>query len=222
MKRMIPMAMLLIGLVLAGAFGARNGETHTAYRAADAAVGLAEDDTSREQATTARDAIGLPLPGARLAEWFLAGGAGWLLGVFLIGTGALIARRQLAAENAGEGGAAGRADFSGAVAAVRGEIERLKSDIAELPFDDDAAPVREALDRLQFEVITPLVDARGQLIARHGLAKFATYFGPFSGGERNLARCWSALTDGHAEVAREALVRADELFEQAEEAWGAA
>ena len=98
----------------------------------------------------------------------------------------------------------------------------MKSDIAELPFDDDAAPVREALDRLQFEVITPLVDARGQLIARHGLAKFATYFGPFSGGERNLARCWSALTDGHAEVAREALVRADELFEQAEEAWGAA
>jgi len=216
------MFLLLLGLVLAGAFGARNGDTHTAYRAADAAVALAEDAASRERAIQARDAIGLPLPGARLAEWFRAGGVGWLIGVLLIGTGAWMARRQLAADNAGEGAVAGRADFPGAVQVVRGEIERLKGEIAELPFDDDAAAVREALDRLQFEVITPLVDARGQLIARHGLAKFATYFGPFSGGERNLARCWSALTDGHAEVAREALERAAVLFQEAEEAWAAA
>jgi hypothetical protein len=221
MKRVLPMLLLLLGVVLAGAFGARNGATHTAYRSADAAVDLAEEGPSRERATAARDAIGLPKPGARIAEWFRAGGAGWLFGVLLIGTGAVLARRQLAAENAGEGGAAGRADFVGVVASVRTEISRLQGEIAELPFDDDAAPVREALDQLQFEVITPLVDARGQLIAKHGLAKFATYFGPFSGGERNLSRCWSALTDGHAEVARDALVRADAFFVQAEDAWNA-
>jgi hypothetical protein len=221
MKRAMPMALLLIGLVLAGAFGARNGDTHTAYRTAEGAVALAEEGPTRERAVAARDAIGLPQPGARIVEWFRAGGLGFFVGVLMIGVGAVLARRQLAAENSGEGGAAGRADFAAVVASVRSEISRLQGEIAELPFDDDAAPVREALDQLQFEVITPLVDARGQLIARHGLAKFATYFGPFSGGERNLSRCWSALTDGHAEVARDALVRADALFTQAEDAWNA-
>ena len=222
MKRVIPMILLILGLVLAGGFGARNGATHTAYRAANGAVDLAEGDADRDRALAARDQIGLPLPRARIIEWFAAGGAGWMAGIVLIGVGAVMARRQLAAENSGEDGAAGRADFAGAVASVRAEIARLKSEIAELPYDDDAPVVRDALDKLQFEVILPLVDARGQLIARHGLGVFAEYFGPFSGGERNLARCWSALTDGHAGVAREALARADEHFIDAEEAWAKA
>jgi len=222
MKRALPMILLLVGLVLAGGFGARNGPTHTAFRTASGAVALAEEGAERDRAEAARDAIGLPAPRARVAEWFGAGGAGWLVGIVLIGVGAVMARRQLAADNSGEGGTAGKADFAQTVATVRAEVARLKGEIADLPFDDDAVAVRDALDALQFEVILPLVDARGQLIARHGLAVFAEYFGPFSGGERNLARCWSALTDGHAEVAREALVRADEYFIEAEEAWSKA
>ena len=38
-------------------------------------------------------------------------------------------------------------------------------------------------------------------------------------GERNLARCWSALTDGHAEVARTSLATSISYFELAREAW---
>ena len=67
--------------------------------------------------------------------------------------------------------------------------------------------------------VGPLVDARGQLIARHGLAAFAEYFGPFSAGERNLARVWSTVTDGHSEEARKALVSAKASFEQAAANW---
>ena len=37
--------------------------------------------------------------------------------------------------------------------------------------------------------------------------------------ERKLARCWSALTDGHAVVARQALVEAGEALVQAQDAW---
>ena len=105
------------------------------------------------------------------------------------------------------------------MAETRQRLEKVQEMIADLPMDADAASARVALDSLGADVLTPLVEGRGQLIARHGLAGFAEYFGPFSAGERNVNRAWSALTDGHSVVAREALVNALVAFEAAEKGY---
>ncbi len=216
MNRAIAIGLMALGLVVATSFGARLGDRHLRYREAAAAVAAAGTDAERAEAIRSRDAIGLPTPGERVAQWFAVAGPGWITGSLLILAGALLARRQLAlAHREDRPGAGGSADFAGTVRAVLDEIGRLEAQLADLPMDADAREAREAIDRLVDERIGPLVDARGQLVARHGVAIFAEYFGPFSGGERNLARTWSALTDGHAVEARAALRAAAAGFEQA-------
>ena len=113
----------------------------------------------------------------------------------------------------------GAVDFPGAVRQVLDEIADIGREIAELEMDAPSVIVRERIDILQDDVITPVVEGRGQLLARHGTSKFAVYFGSFSAGERNLARVWSALTDGHSVVARAALVTSRAAFEEALRGW---
>ena len=168
-----------------------------------------------------RDAIGLPDPRERLMAWFQTAGVGWLVGVVLIIGGAVLARLQVAEDNAGTGtGSGGRVDFMATMAETQSRLRALQEMIAELPMDAPADKARLAIDALGDDVLNPLVEGRGQLIARHGLAGFAEYFGPFSAGERNVNRAWSALTDGHSVVAREALENAVVAFESAEKQYG--
>ena len=149
------------------------------------------------------------------------GGLGWLLGVVLIVVGALVARRQIAEQQAGGGADTVAADFPGTVRKALEVVDEVDGLIAGLEMEDDGPEAREKIDDLVAMHLGPLVDARGQLIARHGLAAFAMYFGPFSGGERNLARTWSALTDGHAPEARSSLQAARQSFEEALGQWEA-
>lgn len=215
MKRLIPLLILAVGVVISASFGAQIGDRHADYRIANAAVDVAEDDAARAKAVEARDAIGLPPPAQRVGDWFANGGIGWLFGSALILVGAVIARRQLAEEQRGGDGESDAADFPGTVTAALQVVDELEAQLADLAMDTDAPAAREAIDRLMDEKIGPLVDGRGQLIARHGLATFAEYFGPFSGGERNLARVWSAITDGHAVEARASVIAARNGFQQA-------
>lgn len=221
MKKLLPLLILALGVVISASYGARLGDQHSQYRVAQAAVDKAADDAARASAIEARDAIGLPSPSDRLTAWFAEGGIGWLLGSGLILAGALIARKQQQdAQSGGDGGGA-EADFPGTVAEALRVIARLEGLLAELAMDGDSPEARDAIDKLADLKLGPLVDARGQLIAKHGLATFAEYFGPFSGGERNLARVWSAITDGHAEEARASLAAARSNFEQAQQQWDA-
>lgn len=199
----LAMLLLTLGVVISSASGARHGPSYAAYREAKAA-GVE---------------VPLPTPSVRLNEWFSTGGPGCAVGLVLIVVGALIARRTATAE-AESGGAAGSADFVAVLDRIGKEIDLLEGPLEGMKMDGDVPEVREALDRIATEVIGPLVDARGALIARHGLVGFAEYFGPFSAGERYLARCWSAITDGHAPEARDSLIRAREAFAQARSAWG--
>lgn len=161
-----------------------------------------------------------PTPGPRLRQWLAAGGLGWAAGLALIVVGAVLGRRAVAAEASGEGlSTEERPQFGPTVQVVIARAERVLHDIAALPMDRDAPAARAALEAIDVELLAPLVDARGMFAARHGVSGFAEYFGPFSAGERNLARAWSALTDGHAEVARESLGAALTAFGQAAAAW---
>ena len=221
MKKVLPLLILALGVVISASFGARLGDQHSEYRVAQAAVSLAQDDASRAEAIEARDAIGLPSPSDRLAAWFAEGGIGWLLGSGLILAGALIARKQQQDEQSGGDGSSSEADFPGTVAESLRVVDRLEELLADLAMDTDLPEARDTIDQLADLKLGPLVDARGQLIAKHGLATFAEYFGPFSGGERNLARVWSAITDGHAVEARASLAAARSNFELAQEQWDA-
>ena len=205
MNRYLPMTLLCAGVVIASLFGARNGDEYSDYRAARAVDEVME----------------LPGPQARLMGWLGVGGAGWGVGVLLVVAGAVLARRQQAAEASGEGGT-GAVDFPGALERVLAEIDAISELLEPLAMDADQPEARDRLDALGADVLLPVVDGRYQLVARHGLGPFTAYFSPFSAGERNLARCWSAITDGHAVVAREALQRARGAFVDARQAYAAA
>lgn len=160
-----------------------------------------------------------PSPSERLAQWLGAGGPWWGIGVLCVGLGALLARRSSRQASREGSGPVGEVDFPSAVREIREALDGIAAAIADLPMDAPSAEPRAEIDRVQDELITPLVEARGQLVARHGNATFAVYFGAFSAGERNLARSWSALTDGHTVVARASLDRARQAFGEALDAW---
>jgi hypothetical protein len=207
-KRYLPLLILTVGLGLAAASAARHGTEHEAWRAAVWQAG--EDGTEVPPP---------PEPSARLFGWFSRAGVGWGLGVGIVLVGAVLARRQQAADNAAGGAGGAAVDFVATLDVIDVELAALSEELADLPMDQTADAQRERIDHLLEVVIGDLVDGRGVLMARHGIASFAMYFGPFSSGERQLARVWSALTDGHAVVAREALVQSQQSFRQARAAW---
>lgn len=176
--------------------------------------------TAIQEARAAHAAEPLPGPGERLMGWLQVGGVWWAIGVVLVGAGAFMERRRVAKRSTDvKPGEAGSVDFPGSVRQILDEIASIGREIADLEMDGPSVVVRERIDILQDDVITPVVDGRGQLMARHGTSRFAVYFGAFSAGERNLARVWSALTDGHSVVARQSLVTSRAAFQEALEAW---
>ncbi len=209
--KILAYALLLGGLAVASAGGARNGAQHVEYRQALWA--------SAESGAPLR--AKLPAPMKRLQDWWWVGGFGWAAGVGMITAGALLARRIEHQENSGAGDEHrdDLVDFLVHVRQARARLDKLAEDIAELPMDEDVPLLREEIDSIQEGLLDPIVEARGRFVARHGMGVFASYFGALSGGERNLARTWSALTDGHSVEARASLERARAAFAEAERDW---
>lgn len=160
----------------------------------------------------------VPEPKTRVSEWAATGGFGFGFGVLLIGIGAFLARKQQA-EEAANGGSGGKLDFPASVQRLVDGVGSLVEQAAATKMDDDAPALRAAIEKLHNDEIGPLVDGRGVFIAQHGIGRFAEYFGPFSAGERNLNRAWSALTDGHSVVATDALKASVRAFEVAKSNW---
>ncbi len=77
------------------------------------------------------------------------------------------------------------------------------------------ADLLNGLDDLQKTHLNAFVEARPQLIARLGLARFAEVMDAFAAAERHINRAWSATADGVPEEARESLRRASELLQLA-------
>lgn len=68
--------------------------------------------------------------------------------------------------------------------------------------------LRQEIDRLLLEFITPFVDNRDVLIRRFGMRRGAELVLAVSAAERNLNRVWSAAADGCLPEARASLQRA--------------
>lgn len=221
--RSLAMVIMVFGVVLAAAGGSRNGADHVAHRLALMEVEQAPDEATKEQAEAALAAHPLPEPGERLAQWWQAGGPTFAFGMVLVLAGAGLMRRQHQAA-VRDGGEDGGADVGAMLDALEPVLHALEQALVTLEMDQpppiiDGEAATQRIDRAMADVIAPLVDRRGELMARHGSVRFVRYFSPLSSGERSLARTWSALTDGHAVEARASLADARAWFAEARTRW---
>ena len=159
----------------------------------------------------------------RVVAWGSVAGAPFALGVVMMVAGGLIARRQRryvgGQGTEHEGGApAGAADLalegeSGGmdrnVGAARPRTPRAIAEIVANKLEalsveeisGDTKPLRDVLDEILESDVADFLTQRDALVAELGLSKFAEMIGHFAAMERNVARAWSALTDGaNAEV----------------------
>jgi hypothetical protein len=194
---------LALGVVLAGAGGARLGDDVAEWRTQSAAG----------------EAVSAPPPGLRLAQWWARGGVWWLAGIGLVTAGAWSARRS-ARDAAEAGGEEAAPDV--VIGIVRAEVRALRAGLEGVAEDGDTGAAREALDRVHAKLIDPVVEGRGRWFARQGVGVAAAWFSPLSAAERQLRRAWSALTDGYVGEARAALDAAARSLEAADDGWRAA
>lgn len=208
--KVLAYSLLIGGVALAGAGGARMGDGLTQVRQAEFAASLQDGDQAPSEAVSS------PKPMERWWQWMDRGGWTWGAGVGLVVVGAGLARRSsTSGPSASLGGTASELDLKGTIAALTSLIDELQARLSDTPLDADCREERDDIDRAFEKYISPVIDARQRLSDRFGATKYSVIIGHFAAGERNLARSWSALTDGRADVAREALKKSRNAFEEA-------
>ncbi len=167
--------------------------------------------------------IRTPGPTLRLRRWFGRNGVPFLAGVLLIVAGAIVTRRADRARARG----AGAAEEGEAPATLQEAVERLLEEVGALRAQmatgepQQSASLKDELDRLRFERIEPVVEARLRYQRQLGMERFARAFGPFSSAERALYRAWSALVDGAPKETERALETAEIRLREARDALSA-
>ena len=147
------------------------------------------------------------------AHW--AGRWAFLLSVCVMLVAVLLKRAARAAPAEG-------ADESADLETLRRELADLAAGAQELADRADsleAADIHAGLDPLIDGPAYAFVEGRETLQQSAGMAGYALVMDPFSRGERQLARAWSASVDGHAEEARASLKRAAPLLLAATDAF---
>lgn len=167
---------------------------------------------------SAQAAVLLPTPpGTRVSAWFAESGVFFLIGLALVLAGAIMARKAVKAEALSDkpkSGGAGPVDFGVLLGELRVAARGLADEMTGAD-GGDRAGAKAAIEAMQHEQFAPLVEARGKLQARYGLAGYAEVFGPFSGAERRINRAWSALVDEHWPEARDSVLQAAEALDEA-------
>jgi hypothetical protein len=171
----------------------------------------------------------------RISAWASVAGAPFGVGVVLMLAGGVLARRRRSA-GAGQGtehlggapeGAVDRAlEGQGGgsdralgrkrrdPAAIMGDIRDKLATIAADP--DATQTVFSSLDDIVENDVAEFLEHRQALIDDLGLAKFAEMIGHFAMMERNVARAWSAITDGALGEVPNCIERAQLGIEMAE------
>jgi hypothetical protein len=96
-----------------------------------------------------------------------------------------------------------------------GDLRRQLPSIGGRDAQSDA--IVQRVGELQKTHMVALVDAREQLVARLGLARYAVLMDHFAAAERQLNRAWSAAVDGALEEAVACLEEAATLLEKTRE-----
>ena len=169
-----------------------------------------------------------PRGGDSVSLWAEEAGAPFGLGVLLVVIGVVLARRGMHAESlvaqahsVSTGAAPGPL-----LARLVQELDTLCARYGEAPAGSDVdinmEAVRADVERLQHEVVNPLVEGREQISQAFGVGTYADIFVPFSAAERQLNRVWSACVDGYIDEISPCLQRAQVSALQAHEAFGVA
>jgi hypothetical protein len=138
------------------------------------------------------------------------------VGIVFAVVGAVLLRRQLAAEQAAGGSGAGA--ITG-IEGLRAGLDGLIDDTAALAAITDADALKSGVEGVLLGRLMPIVSARLMLSAAHGIEAYAQVFTPIASGERCLNRAWSALVDGQPEVAGPEVVSARRHFATARTSW---
>ena len=120
------------------------------------------------------------------------------VGVVLAIAGAVLLRKQIAAK-AGSGSTeeGGIRDLDGLQAGIQGIANGAQG----LASVEDPDALKDGVEDLLLERLVPVVEARMMLASSHGIEAYAKVYTPLASAERCLNRAWSALVDGHPEVA---------------------
>ncbi|MCO4760231.1 MAG: hypothetical protein KC502_01925 [Myxococcales bacterium] len=244
MQRMIGLLLLSLGTGIAAVFGAwlpgGDSADHRARMEAQAHLDMATrvdkdlkkttDESARKQLTALagkvgpmapKGADGKPLAAPRGADgvsmWAGEAGLPFGLGVLLVIIGVVLARRGISAE-----AAANHTDSATSGTATGPLLEQLVTETAGLCAqytDKDELPdlmaVRTDVERVQQQIVSPLVEGRGQISQEYGVAAYAEVFVPFSAAERLLNRAWSASVDEYVDEIAPCLVKASASAQQA-------
>ena len=161
-------------------------------------------------------------PQARLTGWMTQSGFAFLIGLLMIGLGAILTRvanKPKAKASQETGGLHG-------LATIKSSFEQLTFRTAELltqaqsidkPSEKDFTHMKQELDKLRDVFCEPIVETRYELQGYIGLNNFAEIFSAFSAGERNLNRAWTTLVDEHWSECLGALGRAQRSLKRAHE-----
>lgn len=107
----------------------------------------------------------------------------------------------------------------GALGAILGELSDATNALANKANGMSAKELHHEVDSLLQGPAYNFVEARSILQKKAGMNAFALVMDPFSRGERQLSRAWSASVDEHAEEARASLMKAAPLLQAAKDAY---
>jgi hypothetical protein len=139
---------------------------------------------------------------------FVAAMVGMLAGAFLLRR---VDRREVAGLLGA--GCAGGAAPSALLTGARQDVEDLLRAVPLLPEPDRLAEVMRRLEAIQQDRLAAFVEARRELVGRHGIAGFARLMDAFAGAERQVNRAWTAAADGAAVEAIRSLEAARDRLE---------
>ncbi|MCA9632425.1 MAG: hypothetical protein KC766_32455 [Myxococcales bacterium] len=162
-----------------------------------------------------------PTPKQRLVAWKDAALAPFSLGLLLMVGGAVLARRRPASSGevaSQEVKSGGKLPPEELLAHLAEALERFDTSALS---DSNKGPIADRIEGLLEDEVGQFLDAREELIAKLGLARFAQMIGDFAAFERNLARAWSALTDSAYDEVPPAIERAGAALGRAREAFAA-
>ena len=139
----------------------------------------------------------------------------FLLSISVMGVAVSIKRRALASISEAGRNEGSMSELKMNLFALAAAVDQLAEEAAQL----SAAEIHAKLDPLIEGPSYTFVENRNVLKAAAGITVFADVMDPFSRGERQLARAWSASVDGHEGEARASLVRAVPLLHAATDAF---
>ena len=107
----------------------------------------------------------------------------------------------------------------GTLGALLVELSDATNSLSNKANEMSASEIHHEVDSLLQGPAYNFVEGRSILQKKAGMNVFALVMDPFSRGERQLSRAWSASVDDHAEEARSSLMRAAPLLRAAKDAF---